>query len=199
MRRSRKETANTRNQIVSAAAHLFRERGIASVGPKAIMDSLGMTHGGFYKHFASKEALVSEAISAAAASSPLHQVDDTSPDAFRQGIEVYLSAGHVEATASGCPVAALAPDSTRQAPEVRQTMVEAIEELIDWTETHLPDGGQTRASAVDVVASMVGALVLARAAKGTSLSKEALDVVRTRLLAEYAPANAPHSSSKEHQ
>ena len=105
MRRSREEAARTRDTAVKAASRLFRERGFDPVGVGDVMAELGMTAGGFYRHFESKEALAAEACAAAFAGSGLARERASSAEAMVRG---YLSKAHRDAPAEGCPLPALA-------------------------------------------------------------------------------------------
>src|SRR5439155_6664982 len=111
MRRSREDTAETRKKIVTAASRLFRAHGIAAVSVADIMGSLGLTVGGFYRHFASKESLVAEAIEAASLETTgRHDAAARDADVARRAtvlLEGYLSNAHRAHPDHGCPVAAL--------------------------------------------------------------------------------------------
>src|SRR5215469_1781589 len=104
MRKSREEAAETRKRIVQAAARQFREKGISATGLADLMKAAGLTRGGFYKHFASKDQLVVEA-TAAAVDSLLKEM--AAHSTFTSALAAYLSAGHRDNPASGCPLAAL--------------------------------------------------------------------------------------------
>lgn len=165
MRRSREETARTRRGAVGAASRLFRERGIESVSVGEVMATLGMTAGGFYRHFASKEALAAEACAAAFAESGLARDPGRSPEAM---LRRYLGKAHRDAPAAGCPMPALASDMARQPAAVRRAYTEGVRDAIARIRQLAPGTGSRKRLAL--LAGMVGALALARAVDDEALS-----------------------------
>src|SRR5690242_13243327 len=119
MRARDERKAETRERIVDAAGALFRQHGIDAVGVDAIMHAAGLTHGGFYAHFASKEALVSEvsAASLARAAARWERIsqEEESADALRRIVGSYLDPAHVAAVQQGCVLATLGPEVARRA------------------------------------------------------------------------------------
>jgi len=172
---SRKEA--THERIVGAAARAIRRSGYNGTGVADIMKDVGLTHGGFYAHFASREAMLAEAADQAGAESvaTLTRVAAAAPpqEALRSLIRAYLSKAHVEDPETGCPVAALGSEMPRQAPRVRRAATRRIKDVIDVVAQHSPDQGEPGAyeHALVTVATMVGALVLARAVDDPKLSK----------------------------
>jgi len=160
---SRKEI--THERIVGAAARAIRRSGYDGTGVADIMKKVGLTHGGFYAHFASREAMLAEAADRAGAESvaTLTRVAADAPpqEALRAMIRAYLSKEHVEDAETGCPVAALGSETPRQASRVRRAATRRIKEVIDVVARHSPV----------TVATMVGALVLARAIDDPTLSE----------------------------
>src|ERR1051326_5692862 len=122
MRRSREDAAETRRSIVETASRLFRARGIAPVSVADIMGALGLTVGGFYRHFESKEALVAEAIEAAADDAALRYAKTregaTGPE-LAAALDAYLSRGHRDHPERGCPVAALCSEVAHESLPTR--------------------------------------------------------------------------------
>ena len=171
---NRKEV--THERIVGAAARASRRTGYDGTGVADIMKEVGLTHGGFYAHFASREAMLAEAADRAGAESvaALTRVAEAAPPqmALRALIRAYLSKEHVEDAATGCPVAALGSEMPRQAPKVRRAATRRIKQLIDLVARHSPDQGEPGAyeHALVTVATMVGALVLTRAVDDPKLS-----------------------------
>ena len=165
MRRSREETARTRRGAVEAASRLFRERGIEAASVSEVMASLGMTDGGFYRHFESKEMLAAEACAAAFAESGLARESSASAGAMLRG---YLSEAHRDAPGAGCPLPALASDMARQPAAVRQTYTEGVRSALARIEQLVP--GARREARFALLAGMVGALALARAVDDEGLS-----------------------------
>ena len=173
--RNRKEV--THERIVGAAARAIRRSGYGGTGVADIMKEIGLTHGGFYAHFASREAMLAEAADRAGAESvsSLTRIAATAPqkEAIRSRIRAYLSKEHVDGVETGCPVAALGSETPRQAPKVRRAATRRIKEMIDVVSQHWPDqrGPDVHEHALVTVATMVGALVLARAVDDPKLSK----------------------------
>jgi AcrR family transcriptional regulator len=165
---SRKEV--THERIVGAAARAIRRSGYDGTGVADIMKKVGLTHGGFYAHFASREAMLAEAADHAGAESvaTLTRVAAAAPPqrALRSMIRAYLSKEHVEDAETGCPVAALGSETPRQASRVRRAATRRIKEMIDLVARHSPYD-----QALVTVATMVGALVLARAVDDPKLSQ----------------------------
>jgi TetR/AcrR family transcriptional regulator, transcriptional repressor for nem operon len=172
---SRKEV--THERIVGAAARAIRRSGYDGTGVADIMKEVGLTHGGFYAHFASREAMLAEAADRAGAESvaTLTRVAATAPQqgALRSMIRAYLSKKHVDVAETGCPVAAVGSETPRQAPKVRRAATRRIKEVIDVVARHSPDPKDPGVyeDALVTVATMVGAVVLARAVDDPKLSE----------------------------
>jgi TetR/AcrR family transcriptional repressor of nem operon len=175
---SRKEASHER--ILQAATRAIRRSGYAGTGVADIMREAGLTHGGFYAHFASREAMLAEAADRAGAVSVgmLDQLVSTVPpqDAYRTLVKTYLSRAHVESAETGCPVAALGSEMPRQAPEVRQAATRRIKDMIDLVARYAPDGSapEGRRKALSATATMIGALILARAVDDRQLGDDVL-------------------------
>src|SRR5437773_2353317 len=167
----------THERIVGAAARAIRRCGYAGTGVADVMKDVGLTHGGFYAHFASREAMLAEAADRAGAESvaTLTRVAADAPpqEAFRAMIRAYLSTEPVDGVETGCPVAALGSEMPRQALRVRRAATRRIKEMIDVVARHSSDRGGPGGyeHALVTVATMVGALVLARAVDDPKLSK----------------------------
>lgn len=173
---SRKEV--THERIVNAAARAIRRSGYDGTSVADIMKDVGLTHGGFYAHFASREVMLAEAADRAGAESvaTLARVGADAPPqaALRAMIRAYLSKEHVDGAETGCPMAALGSEMPRQAPKVRRAATRRIKEVIDVVARHSADQREPGAyeHALVTVATMVGALVLARAVDDPQLSKD---------------------------
>jgi AcrR family transcriptional regulator len=186
---SRKEASHER--IVEVAARAIRRSGYDGTGVADIMKEAGLTHGGFYAHFASREALLAEAADRARAEALgwTAQVVDAAPGA--QGLErltqAYLSDEHLNGAERGCAISALGSEMHRQAPEVRHVATRHIQELIDLVARQIPEGGERSAhdEAMVRISAMVGTLVLARAVDDPALSKS----LREAALKYFAPAD----------
>ena len=180
----------THERIVSVAARAIRRSGYDGTGVADIMNEAGLTHGAFYAHFASREAMLAEAAGRACAESAAAAADAVAsvpPDmALASMLRAYLSREHSEHAETGCPLAALGSETSRQAPEVRRVATRHIKEMIDLVARQLPDWGQPGAHqrALVTVATMVGALLLARAVDDPSLS----DGLREAALKHLTPA-----------
>jgi AcrR family transcriptional regulator len=185
---NRKEV--THERIVDAASRAIRRSGYGGTGVADIMKDAGLTHGGFYAHFDSREAMLAEAADRAGAEgvATLAQIAAAAPppDALRALLRAYLSRAHVDGAETGCPIVALGSEMPRQAPEVRRAATRHIKEMIDLVARQSPDWGQPGAHerALVTVATMVGALLLARAVDDPKLS----DSLRKAALKQLTPA-----------
>jgi len=184
-RPSKKEA--THERIVEVAARAIRRSGYDGTGVDDIMKEAGLTHGGFYAHFDSRESMLAEAADRAGADSVavLARVAASVPPdkALQALIAAYLSEAHPVET--GCPLAALGSEMPRQAPKVRRAATRRIKELIDLVARQSPDWGHPGAHerSVVAVATMVGATVLARAVDDPLLSNAMRRAVLDHLVA----------------
>ena len=164
----------THARIVGAAAAAFRARGLDGTGVAEVMDRAGLTPGGFYAHFSSKEHLLAEALEHAGreALASLSGALDALPPEERlvAVLEKYLSADHMNHPDRGCPIAALGPELVRGTPEARRRLARAIRERLAWLRGLLPPTGSGRADEADhaagALACMVGGVILARGLGG---------------------------------
>ena len=179
----------THERIVEAAARAIRRSGYGGTGVADIMKDAGLTHGGFYAHFSSRDAMLAEAADRAGADGVAAvariAAAAPAPKALQALLRAYLSKEHVKGVETGCAVAALGSEMPRQAPEVRRAATRRIKELIDLVARQAPDWGQPGAhqQALVTVATMVGALVLARAVDDPRLS----DALRQAALKHLTP------------
>ena len=186
----------THERIVETAARAIRRAGYDGVGVADIMKEAGLTHGGFYAHFPSRDALLVEAVERAGRNSAAVMARSSAKrramgaSEFRALVESYLSDAHLASHEVGCPVAALASEIPRQAPEVRRASVDRIKGLLKMVrQTMGPDA--TKKSAMLAVSAMVGALQLGRAIGDNAQGKALLAASRQGLLAQYdTPAAA---------
>jgi AcrR family transcriptional regulator len=168
----------THERIVSVAARAIRRSGYDGTGVADIMKEAGLTHGAFYAHFASREAMLAEAAARACAESGAAAADvaDSVPTgtALAPMLAAYLSRAHLENTERGCPLAALGSETSRQAPEVRRVTTRHIREQVDMLARQSPDWGQAGAHerALVMISTLVGALLLARAVDDRKLSDD---------------------------
>lgn len=187
MKVSREQAAENRERIVQVAAKLFRERGFDGIGVADLMKAAGLTHGGFYGHFGSKEDLAAEASDRALKDVLQYWsgVVDKNPDeAFSTIVNRYVSEGHRDTPGKGCLVAALGSDLGRQPRAVRRVVTDGINAFIGQLMQLVPGKSKParRRQALTDFAAMVGAVTIARAVDDPALSTDVLDAVASSLL-----------------
>ena len=187
MRVTRKKAAENRDRILQAAARLIREHGVSGVGVDALADAAGLTYGGLYSQFGSKEALAAEALSVALAGN-VETLERLGLAAYAEG---YLSAEHRDAPGEGCVLAALGCDMPRESMLLRRRFTEGFRRLAGRVGEMLRAGSRQESDeeAFATVAALVGAVILARAVDEPELSERILaatraSVTRRRLGAE---------------
>ncbi|MBT9549737.1 MAG: TetR/AcrR family transcriptional regulator [Hydrogenophaga sp.] len=185
IRTAAKEASHER--IVQAAARAIRRSGYDGTGVADIMKEAGLTHGAFYAHFESREAMLAEAAdrAGAEANAVAASVIAAAPpeQALRALMQAYLSKEHLAGIETGCPISALGSEMPRQSPEVRRAATRRIKEMIDLIARQSPDWGQPGAHerALVTAATMVGTLVLARAVDDPALSDALCSAALDRL------------------
>jgi TetR/AcrR family transcriptional regulator, transcriptional repressor for nem operon len=186
----RAETEKNRGAIERASSRLFREQGL-SVSVADVMAGAGLTHGGFYGHFSSKDDLVATACAAAFSESVERWRRRTSGAKDRRSaraalIEAYLTDQNRASMGTSCPVAALATDVAREEQDkpVRKIFREGLEQLIEVLSAVQPYAGAdvARDQALVQLSTLVGAMVLARATQGSDLSDQFMNAAKRRLL-----------------
>jgi TetR/AcrR family transcriptional repressor of nem operon len=186
MRQSAEEKARTHERIVEIASARIREKGIEGPGVAEIMQAAGLTHGGFYKHFGSRDDLIAEAAEHAFAYADQtldHHAHDPH-DPLASWVDWYVSEEHRDDPGAGrCPVAALVGDVGRADDGVRGGYDALVERYLGVLEDMLGGGGDARQQATIAVSTLVGSLVLARAIDDDTLSDEILRTVREALRA----------------
>ncbi|MGV8836232.1 TetR/AcrR family transcriptional regulator [Cellvibrio sp.] len=182
MRVSREQAAENRGKILHTAAQLFREKGFDGIGIADLMKKVGLTHGGFYGHFASKEDLMAQTC-AYAVDELLEQGEaahaTTKGSKYKMFIARYLSTEHRDNPGSGCLMAALGIDAARQTPAIKQAFTQSFNRLLNAVMNLLP-ATKTEAAKRER-ATLVGAQVIARAVDDPKLSEEILRVVNKNL------------------
>ncbi|WP_062203011.1 TetR/AcrR family transcriptional regulator [Aureimonas sp. AU12] len=175
MKVSREQMAQNRNGILDAAGRLFRQKGFDSVGVAEVMKAAGLTHGGFYGHFRSKDDLIAQTMAHVLGA---ESVSDSGLDAF---LDAYLSRKHRDNPAGGCPTAGLAADLRHQTPAARAAMTQGLRSQIDRMSTAFPnlDEKARRQAAIASWSAMVGALILSRATDDAELSDEIIGETRS--------------------
>jgi TetR/AcrR family transcriptional regulator, transcriptional repressor for nem operon len=174
MRVSREQVAINRQQILEAASRLFRERGYDAVTVADVMSAAGLTHGGFYGYFKSKDELIAQTLA------HVFEQGKTGESDLTRYAARYLSPEHRDNVADGCPMAALAAETVRQTPEARAAMAAGVERQIERFSTGMKakDAAAARQAAIGGWAAMVGAVVLARLCDEPALSDEILEATR---------------------
>jgi len=189
MGHSRAEKAKTHKRIVAIASKRFREEGLAGVGIADLMKEAGLTVGGFYKHFNSRDDLVAEAVGSALGAWK-RQVDAAAsggpPVTYESLVDDYLSEAHRDQPGTGCPVVALAGDIARSDKRTRVLVTQETQESIQLLATLLPDAsekdkGTARSRAILTYCALVGAIGVARAVSDEQLSREILKTLAVRL------------------
>ncbi|WP_035604797.1 TetR/AcrR family transcriptional regulator [Hylemonella gracilis] len=182
----------THDRIVDAAARALRGGGFAGVGVADIMKQSGLTHGGFYAHFASRDALIAEALERAGhdAHARMQQALDEGEargvSRFRTLVDNYLSERHLSAPEHGCAVAALASEMPRQADALREAAVARVRELVADVRKVLPASQPEEAAGV-IAGQLIGALQIARTLGPNAQGRKHLAVARRFLLAQFEP------------
>jgi len=202
MRVSREKAAENRERIVDTASRLFREKGFDGVGLDAIMKDAGLTHGGFYAHFKSKDALLVEALESVFASSRrkfLRAVDGLPPrHALATYIDFYVSPRHRDDRANGCPITALNSDLPRQSKAVRAAFDGGVKSLVAGLEQRIAEAsieGDAQALAASVISAMAGAVAISRAVTDPVLSDQMLATARESIKARLGVSDAELSRS----
>jgi TetR/AcrR family transcriptional repressor of nem operon len=191
MKVSREKAEENRQNVIETSSRLFREKGFDGVGVSTLMQAAGLTHGGFYKQFKSKDDLIAQATQVALDQTRgriASAAGDDGRASFETVVRYYLSDWHRSAVAEGCALAALGSDVARHGPEVRQVMQQGVEEYLrqlEATVTGESDAGK-REQAIATLSTMVGALVLARAVEDKGLSDEILAAATRNVLSAAA-------------
>lgn len=175
MKVSREQMAENRRRILDVASRLFKDKGFDAVSVAEVMKAAGMTHGGFYGHFSSKDDLVAQTLAHALAADSF---DDGTT--FSDFVRSYLAPRHRENPGNGCPTAGLAAAIRHQTPAAKAAMTEGLRAQIARIEDALPDkdGLDSHRAAIGSWAAMVGAVILARAVDDPELSDEVLAQTR---------------------
>ena len=182
-RQSREEKARTHDRIVEIAAQRIREAGMETPGVAELMQAAGLTHGGFYKHFGSRDDLVAEATERACANADrkVHELTDDARDPMAAFVDWYLSPEHRDEPGAGCPVPALGDDVRRASPRARAAYREQVERYLANVERFLGGGKRARRRATVALSTLVGSIVLARALDDDALADEILRDARDAL------------------
>ncbi len=181
MRVSKEQAAENRERILKATSRLMRERGILGAGVDALTEAAGMTHGSLYSQFGSKERLIEEALEDVIAEKGREMGEATTLSGY---LSSYLSAEHRDAPGRGCPLAALCSEMPRQSEGVRTRFTAGLRSMVAALSGR-QDGKlkqrQRDEAALATVASLIGALVLARAVNDPKLSNDILRATKANL------------------
>ncbi|RZF29249.1 TetR family transcriptional regulator [Paraburkholderia sp. UYCP14C] len=188
MRKSKLETADTRRRIIEVAARAFRANGIQTTGLADLMADAGLSHGGFYRHFESKDDLVAQACEAA-----LTEIIGTleaaageriGPEAFKAMIEAYVSTTHRDAPADGCPLASMGSELARADEQTRAVAAHGFDGLVDSlaSRSGRRHHAAARSEAIFALSAMIGAVTMARIVEDPDASAAILQTVKERLI-----------------
>lgn len=174
MKVSREQMAENRRRILDVASRLFKDKGFDAVSVAEVMKAAGLTHGGFYGHFSSKDDLVAQALAHALGA------DSFGDGEFSDFVRAYLAPRHRDNPANGCPTSGLAAAIRHQTPEAQAAMAEGLRAQIARIEKALPeqDAVDRHRAAIGSWSAMVGAVILARAINDPQLSDEILENTR---------------------
>jgi TetR/AcrR family transcriptional regulator, transcriptional repressor for nem operon len=180
MKVTRAQAAQNRQRILDVAGQLFREHGFEGIGVADLMKEAGLTHGGFYGHFSSKDDLIAQASARELTRSLEHWSNfagRASDDPLSAVAGTYLTRSHRDNPGTGCVLAALGPDVSRQGPAVRRAVTDYVRSVVDLLAKLVPGKSKAarRQKALSTYATLVGAMVLARAVDDRTLSQEILD------------------------
>lgn len=199
MKKSKAETAETRKRIIEVAAQAFKSKGITATGVAEIMSAAGLTHGAFYRHFASKEQLVAEAC--ATSMEVLIESAEVAAEggqaAFLKHLEDFLSGECRDDTLGGCPLVAMGSELVRADPQTRRAASQGFEQLIDivarWTPAE--DLAAAKDEAMFRLSAMVGAVTISRILDNPELSDRVLSVTKQRLTDQLAKPRPKRAKS----
>jgi TetR/AcrR family transcriptional repressor of nem operon len=186
MGHSRASKREHHREIVGVAASRFREDGIDQVGVADLMRDAGLTHGGFYRHFASRDELVAEAVERALhdGGQAMAAVAESPDDPLAAVIDAYLSVTHRDDLGSSCAVTTLAGDVARSNARARAAYTDQVGVYIDLLMRLIPPGTDDRATAITTLSTLVGAVSMARAVNDETLSREILASAASELKAQ---------------
>jgi TetR/AcrR family transcriptional repressor of nem operon len=186
MKVTRAQADENRDRIIEVAARLFREHGFDGIGITDLMKGAGLTHGGFYGNFKSKEDLEAQACERALETSRrrwAEAAESSRENPLSRIIRFYVSKRHRDEPGTGCPLVALAPDAARSSAAVRSAFTLGIRSYVDILTSIVagPSSAARRQRALSSLSEMVGAVILARASQDAKLSDEILHATKSNL------------------
>ena len=200
MRKSAAEAAETRKRIIEVASRAFKSKGIEATGVAEVMAAAGLTHGGFYRHFESKEQLVAEAC--AASMEVLVEAAEQaagSESTFFKHLKDFLSAEYRDDCVGGCPLVAMGSELVRADRATRRGASQGFSKIIDIMARHSREQGTAaaRADAMFTLSAMIGAVTMSRIVDDPQLSDQILEAARKRLIsnAGKSPKKRPRSKA----
>jgi TetR/AcrR family transcriptional repressor of nem operon len=188
MKVSRAQAEENRRTVVETAGKLFREHGVKGVGLADLMGAAGLTHGGFYKQFKSKDDLVAEACDLALDAGAdkwtriVGKAEAGGADPLAALVHHYLSPAHRDRVGEGCALAGLGPDTVRHDPGLRRRFESAIQAYAGILEQAMPGAGANGDAALAALSTLVGALLLSRMVEDEAYSRRILDAAAASLL-----------------
>lgn len=200
MRKSKAETAKTRQRIVEVASAAIRNQGIDATGVAEIMAAAGLTHGGFYRHFGSKEELVREAIALSRKDFVAGTLTaaDQGADAVLKHLQEYVTPDHRDDLGSGCPLAANGSEIVRADAQTRHLATKGFRVICEKAAPFMHSQGNESQmdTAISLLTNMIGALTMSRMVDDPELSARILEVTRQRIAkAINAPSTKPQEQS----
>ena len=186
MGHSRADKREHHDKIVGRAASRFREDGVDRVGVAEVMRDAGLTHGGFYRPFESRDELVAEAVERALhdGGQAMAAVAASPHDPLAAVIDAYLSISHRDNLGTSCAVTTLARDVAHSSPRARTAYTSQVEIYVDMLVRLLPPGPRSRATAITALSTLVGAVSMARAVNDEALSREILASAESEMKAQ---------------
>jgi TetR/AcrR family transcriptional repressor of nem operon len=185
MKKSRAETAQTRQRILEVAVQAFKSKGITATGVAEIMAGAGLSHGGFYRHFETKEQLVAKACAASMATfvQSFEAAAAGGHESFLKHLQDFLSTAHRDEMLGGCALVAIGSELVRADAETRRAATQGFEDLVDVIAKWMPqkDSSSAKDEALFTLSAMIGAVTMARMIDDPALSARTLDVARERL------------------
>lgn len=203
MRKSKVETARTRKRIVDLAAQTFRSNGIAATGVAEIMAAAGLTHGGFYRHFGSKDQLVAEACSSGLDDmvQSYRSASERGRDVFVKNLQSSLTTAYRDDRSGGCPLVAMGSELARADAATRRGASNGFEELIDEIAQWLPanSGREARDDAIAILTGMIGAVTMSRVVDDARLSARILRVGKDVIARRFETNSPKQQASVQHK
>jgi TetR/AcrR family transcriptional regulator, transcriptional repressor for nem operon len=179
VRHANQTKAESHVRIISEASRLIRERGLSGVSVSDVMTAARLTHGGFYAHFSSKDALAAAAVEAGF-QEKIDYLIGPDPDALADYVSSFLSTAHVENRGAGCPIIGFAPDATTAdvGEQYQAAVSDGVTQLVDALSQRLPRREARRDDAIRLLAILVGGVVMARAVKDKAMRTAILEAIR---------------------